>query len=158
MPRLAKSRQDILRHKQERESGYRLNTEAKAKKRERDRVHRERKKEQARLKCHEDPLAQLADAATQREYLEEENDVIVEGMSNEGVGEGEDSIDVSGVVEEDGEVLENLAAGAWEEGFNDEWGGGFDNGFEWDTNENGMEGLDITNGRGQCQGRGTDEH
>ena len=102
-----------------------MNTEAKAKKRERDWVHRERKKEPARLKCHEDPLAQLADAATQQEYLEEENDVIGEGMSNEGVCEGEDPIDVSGVVEEDGEVLENLSAGAWEEEFNDGWGAWF---------------------------------
>ena len=78
MGRLGRNKEEKQRAKQEREHQYRLNSEAKAKKKERDRVHRERKKEQARLACHEDPLAQLADVATQREYLDEENDVIIE--------------------------------------------------------------------------------
>jgi hypothetical protein len=146
MPRLAKSREDILKGKQEREARYRLNDEAKAKKRERDRVHWERRKEQVRLRCHNDPLARLADVATQREYLEEENEVMVEEA-----GEIDESIDVGGVVEEDGEVLENLPAGAWEEGFHDDWEGGFDENFGEDTHENGMEGREITNCRGEYE-------
>src|SRR5579859_2410835 len=149
MGRLGRNKEEKQRAKQEREHQYRLNSEAKAKKKERDRVNRERKKEQARLACHEDPLAQLADVATQREYLDEENDVIIEAMEIELVGEEEDLIDVSGMVEEDGEVLENLSASAWEEGFNDDWGHGFDDDFREEMNENGMECLEITNGRGE---------
>ena len=37
-------------------------------------------------------------------------------------------------------------------------GHGFNDDFSADVNENGMECLEITNGRGQCQGRGTEEH
>jgi len=69
---------------------------------------------------------------TQREYLAEENDEIVEPLE-----EGEETIEVSGIVEEDGEVLETLPTGEWEGEFRDDWGGGFDGGFGWDTNENG---------------------
>ena len=58
------------------------------------------------------------------------------------------------MVVEDSEVL---SAGGWEGGFNDDWGHGFDDDFREDMNENGMEGQEITNGRGQCQGRGPEE-
>ena len=135
-----------------------MNSATKAKKRLKDRLYQQRKRDQQRLQQHEDPLAQLADVDTQQEYLAKENDVIIEAMEIEPVGEGEESIDVSGMVEEDGEVLENLGAGAWEEGLNDDWGHGLDDDFGEDMNENGMECLEITNGRGQYEGRGTVEH
>jgi hypothetical protein len=102
-----------------------------------------------RLGYHLDPLAQLANVATQREYLAEENDIIVEEMIIEPVGEGEDSIDVSGMVEEDGEVLENFSAGAWEEGFNEDWGGSFRDNSPEDIDEHGTKCLEITNRRGK---------
>src|SRR5579859_7207320 len=157
MPWPVKGAHDIQRLKHERDRRYQSKLEVKEKKRERDRLYQQRKREQARLRQHEDPLAQLADVATQWEYLDEENDVIIEAMEIEPVGEGEDLIDVSGMVEEDGEVLKNLFVGAWEEEFNDGWGHGFDDDFRADINENGMECLEMTNGRGQCQGRGTEE-
>jgi len=61
------------------------------------------------------------------------------------------------MAEEDGEVLENLAGGGWEGGFNDDWGHGFDDNFREDMNEDGMEGLGVTNSRGQCQGGGPEQ-
>ena len=60
-----------------------------------------------------------------------------------------EGIEVSGMVQEDGEVLENLAR-EWEDGFNDDFGEGFDDGFGRDMN--GMECLEITNSRGECYG------
>jgi len=47
-------------------------------KKEQYRLYQQRKREQQRLRQHEDPLAQLADVDTQREYLAVENDVIIE--------------------------------------------------------------------------------
>ena len=108
--------------------------EAKAKKREKDRLYQQRKREQARLECHEDPLAQLADVATQREYLADENHVVIDTAIIESLEEEAEGIEVSGMVEEDGEVLESLDVGTWEEGFNDDFGGGFADGFGWDMN------------------------
>ena len=95
-------------------------------------------------------MARLADVVTQREYLGEENDVIIEAEIRESLEEAEETIEVSGMVEEDGEVLENSAASVWEGGFNADFGGGFDDGFGWDMNENGMNCLKITNCRGEC--------
>src|SRR5579859_6266078 len=120
--------------RRERNQRYRENIARRQHEKEQDRLYQQRKRDQQRLRQHEDPLVQLADVDTQQEYLAEENDVIIEAMEIELVGEGEDSIDVSGMVEEDGEVFENLSAGAWEEGFNDEWGHGFDDDFSADIN------------------------
>ena len=107
--------------RRERNQRYRENIARRQHEKEQDRQYQQRKRDQQRLRQHEDPLAQLADVGTQQEYLTKENDVIVEGIEIE-LGEGEDSIEVSGMVEEDGEVLENLGTGAWEEGLNDDWG------------------------------------
>src|SRR5579859_887345 len=148
MPWRAKSREDILQRKQERERGYQLNSIAKAKKREKDRLYQQRKREQVRLECHEDPLAQSADVATQGEYLAGENNVVVDMARIDSWEEETEGIEVSGMVQEDGEVLENLAAGEWEDRFNDDFGEGFDDGFGRDMN--GMECLEITNSRGEC--------
>src|SRR5579859_4266483 len=149
MPWRAKSREDILQRKQERERGYQLNSIAKAKKREKDRLYQQRKREQARLECHEDPLAQLADVATQREYLAGENNVVVDMARIDSWEEETEGIEVSGMVQADWEVLENMV-GEWEDGFNDDFGEGFDYGFGRDMN--GMECLEITNSRGECYG------
>jgi len=143
MGRLGRNKEDGQRVKQERERRYQLCPEAKAKKREKDRLYQQRKREQARLECHEDPLAQLADVATQREYLADENHVVIDTAIIESLEEEAEGIEVSGTVEEDGEVLESLDVGTWEEGFNDDFGGGFEDGFGWDMN--GMECLEITN-------------
>jgi hypothetical protein len=80
----------------------------------------------------------LADVITQREYLEQENDVIVEATTIE---PAEETTEVSGTVEEDGEVLENFPA---DRGFNDDdddFERGFNDGFRWDTNEDGTKCL-----------------
>jgi hypothetical protein len=145
MPRQAKSREEIIRRKQERERGYRLNSEALAKKREQDRVYQQRKREESRVRHDLDRLAQLADVTTQREYLE--NNMSFEGM----MVEGEEMIDVSGMVEEEGEVLENWVTGEWEEGYDDGFGEGVAE--EFDMNEKGMKCMKMSNGRGECQGR-----
>ena len=49
MPSRAKSREDILRRKEESEQGYQPNAKAKAKKREKDRAYQQKKPEQAQL-------------------------------------------------------------------------------------------------------------
>jgi len=77
MPQVAVKKKDGKQLRQERNRRYQSKSEANAKKKERDRLYQQRKREQARLRCHPDPLAQLADVATQQTYLEEENDVIV---------------------------------------------------------------------------------
>src|SRR5579859_5685975 len=82
---------------------------------------------------------QMYHVATQGEYLAEENDVVVDMAMIDVLEEEIEGIEVSGMVQEDGEVLENLPAGEWKGGFNDDIGGGFDNGFGWDMN--GMECL-----------------
>jgi hypothetical protein len=149
MPRLAKSKEDILKRKQERERQYRSNPEVKAKKREQDRLYQQRKRQQARLECHSDPLAQLADRATQREYLEEENEGINQRIINREVKEAEEIIELSVIVAEEGEVLKNWTASGWEEGLDeDDWEGGFDGGIGNYTNENGIENTERTNSRG----------
>ena len=73
------------------------------------------------------------------EYLAEENDVVVDMAMIDVLEEETEGIEVSGMVQEDGEVLEPLPASEWKGGFNDDIGGGFDDGFGWDMN--GMECL-----------------
>jgi hypothetical protein len=53
-------------------------------------------------------LAQLADVATQQQYLNGELNLIDGLMITAPIIEAEEPIDVSEVVEEDGEVLENV--------------------------------------------------
>src|SRR5436309_2316099 len=134
--------------RQQRNQRYRDDIIRREHDKERDKLYQQKRREQARLRQHQDPLARLADVATQREYLGEENDVIVETVIMESE-EGEETNEVSGMVEEEGEILETLPAGEWEGGFNDDLGGGFDDGFRWDMNENGMNCLKITNCRGE---------
>jgi hypothetical protein len=144
--------------------------DARKTKRERDRLYRQRKRQQLRLEYHPDSLAQLADVETQRgylaeendaiievidvetqqEYLAEENDTIVEAMVFEAAEDKVDAIDISGIIEESGEVLENFPANNWDEGFNNDFEGDFDDRYRWNIYENGIESLEITNNRGKC--------
>jgi hypothetical protein len=121
MPWRAKSKEDIRRRKQEREREYRLNSDVKAKKREQDRLYQQRKREQQRLQKHQDPLAQLADSATQQRYLDEGNEPIDESTIIAAMIEEREMVDVGGVVEEDGEILENFDDDQGEGGFNDDY-------------------------------------
>jgi hypothetical protein len=133
MPRLASNKEDAQRLKQERDRRYQLNVEVKAKKKERDRLYQQRKRDQQRLRQHEDPLAQLANVITQQRYLEAENNAIEESTIIPPIIDDEYSIDMGGVVEEDGEVLENFGDDHGSGGFNDDYDG-------WDegSNDNGM--------------------
>jgi hypothetical protein len=147
MPRQAKSKEDIQRRKQEREREYRLNSEVKAKKKEQDRLYQQRKRDQQRLRQHEDPLAQLADITTQRRYLERENDG---PMMIAPIIEMEEPIDIGGMVEDDGEILENFDDDNDGDGFNDdydEWEGGL--------SDNGKQSTVIINNRIQYKRGGT---
>src|SRR5579859_8183647 len=90
MPRQQVDPEQAKLKRQQRNQRYRRNVEATERNRERNTLYQQKKREQARLQQHQDPLAQLADVATQREYLDEENDVSIESMEIEWVGEGED--------------------------------------------------------------------
>ena len=120
MPQRAKNKEDIQRRKHERERQYRLNSEVKAKKKEQDRLYQQRKRDQQRLRQHIDPLAQLADIATQQQYLEPENELIDEPMMVAIVAT-EEPIDVGGIIQEDGEVLDNVDDNSGSGGFNDDY-------------------------------------
>jgi hypothetical protein len=96
---------------------------------------------------HQDPLAQLASTETQQEYLAEENDVIVEAMVFESTEERMEAIDISGIIEESREVLENFLTNTWDEGFNDDFERDLEERDIWNVDENGIESLEITNGR-----------
>src|SRR5579859_6635443 len=108
MPWPAKGAHDIQRLKHKRDRRYQSKSEVKEKKREKDRLYQQRKREHARLRQHEDPLAQLANITTQQQYLEAVDNPIDESMIIVPMIDGEEPIDVGGTVEEDGEVLENF--------------------------------------------------
>jgi len=133
MPRPKPTLEEAKIKKQQRDQKYLDNIIAKEQKKERDRLYQRRRREQARLCQHEDPLAQLADIATQQQYLDEENarenapGAIEPIMKME-----EEPIDVAGTVEEDGEVLENFGDG----GFGGSDDGGFMDNDEIDSDGN----------------------
>ena len=150
MPRVASDKENARKLKQARDRQYQSNPEVKAKKKERDRQYQQGKRDQRRLQRHEDPLAQLADIATQQRYLESENDPIDESMMVAPAMEEREMIDVGGVVEEDGEILENI-----EDGYS---GGGFNHDYdEWEEglSDNGRHCTVIINGRIQYKRGGT---
>jgi len=126
--------------KQERNQRYRENLVAKERNKAHDRIYQQRKREQARLQKHEDPLARLADVETQQRYLQVEGDTMIDRPMAAGfTEEDEERIDISGIIEEDGQVLDNFDDGTWGEGFNDEeWRGGFDyDNDNYDVNNDG---------------------
>ena len=106
---------------------YRGNLVMAERNREKNKLYQQKKREQARLRLHQDPLAQLANIVTQQEYLQNAPEVpAVPEPADE-----QEPIDAGITVEEDGEILEEIVDG--------EWGGGFDGGFpdEPETNGNG---------------------
>ena len=92
--------------------------------------YKQKKKEQACLRLHHDPLAQLADTITQQEYLHDAAEVSVVPEPTE----EHEPIDMGIIIEEDGEILENFAGP-----LDGEWDAGFDGGFAdaLEMNENG---------------------
>jgi hypothetical protein len=159
------------RHARNHEDAHRI-------RQEQERLRKQRKREQLRLAQYTDPLAQLANVETQRKYLKQQNEVNVEAVVNESLteeaekaeaeaeaeereGEGE-ATEVCGIVEEEGEVLENVVASGLRGGFNNDWeDDGFgcgDDGMGWDMNEIGIQSQRIANGRRKCQGRGIEKY
>jgi hypothetical protein len=94
-------------------------------------------------------IVEAIDVETQQEYLAEENDSIVEAMVFESAEDKVDAIDISGIIEESGEVLENFLANDWDERFNNDFEGDFDDRYGWNMYENGTESLEMTNNRGE---------
>jgi hypothetical protein len=90
--------------KQLRNDQYGSNNGAAQKKREKDKLYRQKKREQEHLQLHRDPLAQLADIITQQDYLQDvtmtELPIVPEHT------EEQEAIDTGLIVEEEGEILE----------------------------------------------------
>jgi hypothetical protein len=129
--------------KQLRNAQRRSNNDTAANEQEKNTLYRQKKREQARLQLHQDPLAQLADIVTQQNYLQDvlattELPIVPEHS------EDQEPIDTGLIVEEEGEILEIFGMDASEEpddsGFLD--GMGFDEGFhdedpEWYSSDHG---------------------
>jgi hypothetical protein len=110
---------------------YRANIITAERNREKNTLHQQKKREQARLQLHQDPLARLANVVTQQQYLKDatgaERSVGSECM------EEQEPIDTGMIVEEAGEILENFM-----EHLDEEREGGFAN----DLQLNAYEGFD----------------
>ena len=61
----------------------------------------------------------MADVSIQQHYLEEETNSIDDSIIVESIEGPEELIEVGGIIEENGEVLENFGNSEWDEGFND---------------------------------------
>ena len=147
MPRRKLDPEQAKQQRQERNQRYHANLTVKEQNKEHDRIYR---REQARLQQHEDPLAQLADIMTQQQYLEAENNAIEEPTIILPIIDQGDLIDVGGVVEEHGEVLDNFD--------DDHCCGGFNETYdEWDEalSDNGKQSIIIINDRIQDKRGGT---
>jgi hypothetical protein len=104
--------------RQQRNQRYRANIARREQEKEQDRLYQQKKREQARVRQHQVPLAQLADVVIQQGYLEVENDKIDEAVIIGSLGEGE-TVDVNDMVEH-GEGLGNFDYGHGDGGFPDE--------------------------------------
>ena len=136
MPRRRLDPEEVRVKRQQRNQRYISNNTAKERKKEYDKLYQQRKREQERLRKHGDPLAQLADAATQGVYLEADNemDSISTMMEPERVGEQEeDLIDLAGIVQEEGEILEDFGN---DNGGIDEFDNESDNDDDWTYDDN----------------------
>jgi hypothetical protein len=100
-----------------------------------DRSYRQKKKEQAQLRIHQDPLAQLADIVTQQRYLQEAPEAL---DVPEPTKQRQEPIDEGITVEEDGEILENFSAPLGRE-----WEGGADGEFPDEPESDVNDGLDC---------------
>ena len=74
--------------------------------REKDKLYRQKKREQAHLRLHQDPLAQLADIVTQQRYLQDTPEAPDVPEPTE---QQQEPIDEGITVEEDGEILETFS-------------------------------------------------
>jgi len=129
MPRPKPGLEEAKKKRQQRNQKYR----DKECNKERDRLYRQRRRAQARLRQHEDPLAQLADIVTQQQYLDEENAGETAPRTIKSIMEEEEEpIDIAETVEEDGEVLENFG----DRGFGGADDGGFMDDDEIDSDGN----------------------
>ena len=81
-------------------------------------------------------MAQLADIATQQRYLETENESVNDPIIVTTTIEESEPIDVSGIVEENGNVLETFD--------NDHWGGGFNDDYDESEGELNIDGDQST--------------
>jgi hypothetical protein len=118
--------------RQQRNQRHRANIVRREKEKEQDRLYKQEKREQARLRQCQVPLRQLAEIAIQRQYSEAENDMMDEGMMIGSVGEEEGIVDANNMMEEDGE---NFRDGHWNEGFPDEIGSEMNDNDVGDWNE-----------------------
>jgi hypothetical protein len=119
MPRRRIDPAEAKLKRQQRNQRYRANITRREQEKMQDRLYKQEKREQARPRQYQIPLTQLADIATRQQYLEAENDMIDE-VSIIGPVEEEETGDVSDMMEEDGEVLENFGDGQGDGGFPDE--------------------------------------
>jgi len=140
MPRPPVDPEQIKQNKKLRNERYRTDPITAMRNRERDRLYRERKREQARLAKHPDPLAQLADVTIQQQYLEEVEEERGRGVAEEGeaftvtptvtpvMAESMDEVNevneaneanIGGTILEDGVVLETFGDMPWDDGFGD---------------------------------------
>jgi len=132
MPRQIIDPTEAQSKRQQRNQRYRANIARREQEKKQDRLYQQVKREQARLRQHQVLLMQLADIATQQQYLEAENDRMDEMFIIGAVREEEEEIvDVSGMMMKDDEVLENSGQG--DEGFPDE---GFPDDVHSDMNDN----------------------
>jgi hypothetical protein len=86
MPRPRADPGEVKLKRQRRIQRYRAKPAVKERIREQNKVYRQKRKEQASLRLHSDPLAILTDAATQQRYLEAENDSENDGFDGSGFG------------------------------------------------------------------------
>ena len=93
--------------RQKRIQKYKANPTVKEHIRIQRKSYRQKKKEEARLQQHQDPLAQLAHVDTQQHYLEDVPEVLVAPKHTD---EWE-RIDTGIMIEEDEEILENQGQG-----------------------------------------------
>jgi hypothetical protein len=138
MPRPKADPAEAKLKRQQRLQRYREKPAVKERLHLKDKLYRQKKREQARLAQHADPLAQLADVATQRQYLREMSGAPAEPEPME--EEREPMVVDAGIaVEEDGEILEGFAGpldGGWDDGGFDD-GGGFPDEPESDVDGDG---------------------
>ena len=104
MPRPKPDPAEAKLKKQLRNQRYRANDTARERNKEYDKLYRQSKREQARLRQHQDPLAQLADTVTQQKYLQDAPEMPAIGLP----AEEQEPIDEGTMVEEEGEILEDF--------------------------------------------------
>ena len=138
MPRQRAAPEQAKLNRQQRNERYRANLASTERNRERNKLYQQRKRQQARLQQHPDPFTQLAEIVIQQQHLDEGNDLIDESIVVRPVAREEKTMDVSGTVEENGEVLENFVYNIWNGGSDSDdnhSNGGFVDEIDLDIND-----------------------